>query len=152
MSVDPHRARLISSAAAHRAAPRRDAVAGAIRAQITGGQLTAGMMLPSTRELAAEFDVSVFTVNQAMKLLADEGLIQGHERANRCVAGAPERTLGARPRLLRAERESITAQLEQITAQLAELLDRLDRTAGLAASAPGPPPLAPEPIDWEDFD
>src|ERR1700756_126770 len=47
-----------------------------LRDRITSGQWPPGSPLPSQRELADEFGVSVMTLRQALQLLADEGLIE----------------------------------------------------------------------------
>lgn len=60
-----------------------------IRNQIAAGVLRDGQALPSTRELAAEWDVSVFTINEAMKDLIKEGLVVTKARAGRFV-NAPD--------------------------------------------------------------
>ena len=46
-----------------------------LRDRIIGGQWPAGSSLPSQRELADEFGVSMMTLRQALQLLADEGLV-----------------------------------------------------------------------------
>lgn len=60
-------------------------VARNIRNDIEAGILRDGDVLPSTRELAARWGVSVFTISEAMKLLAAEGLIVSKDRAKRVV-------------------------------------------------------------------
>lgn len=60
-------------------------VARHIRNEIEAGVLRDGQVLPSTRELAAQWDTSVFTISEAMKLLADEGLIESKSRSKRVV-------------------------------------------------------------------
>ncbi|MBN1170559.1 MAG: GntR family transcriptional regulator [Micromonosporaceae bacterium] len=60
-------------------------VARNIRNDIEAGVLRDGDALPSTRELAQTWGVSVFTINEAMKLLADEGLIVSKSRSKRVV-------------------------------------------------------------------
>jgi DNA-binding transcriptional regulator YhcF (GntR family) len=66
-------------------------VARNIRNEIDSGTLRHGEVLPSTRELAARWDVSVFTINEAMKLLAADGLIISQARSKR-VVHAPGQT------------------------------------------------------------
>lgn len=60
-----------------------------IRNQIAAGVLRDGQALPSTRELADEWGVSVFTINEAMKDLIKEGLVVSKARAGRFV-NAPD--------------------------------------------------------------
>jgi DNA-binding transcriptional regulator YhcF (GntR family) len=64
-------------------------VARNIRNDIAAGVLRDGQPLPTTRELAEQWGVSVFTITEAMKLLANEGLIVTKPRAGR-VINAPE--------------------------------------------------------------
>lgn len=54
-------------------------VADAIRSQITEGLLRPGDKLPSNRALAAEHDVSMGTVNQAMIVLKTERYVEGRQ-------------------------------------------------------------------------
>ena len=63
----------------------QDRIARDFRTQIEAGMLTDGEALPPTRALAERLGVSVFTVNQAMKALADEGLIENQSRSRRIV-------------------------------------------------------------------
>jgi len=71
-------------------------VARTIRNEIEAGILRDGDVLPSTRELAAHWGVSVFTVAEAMKLLVQENLIITKARSKRIVH-AP--TAAPRPRM-----------------------------------------------------
>jgi DNA-binding transcriptional regulator YhcF (GntR family)/predicted kinase len=64
-------------------------VARHIRNDIEAGVLRDGETLKSTRELASQWDVSVFTITEAMKILAAEGLIENKSRSKRVVR-APE--------------------------------------------------------------
>ena len=63
----------------------RNQVARNIRAAIDAGGLRHGQVLPTTRELAEEWDVSVFTITEAMKELTADGLIVTKSRSNRVV-------------------------------------------------------------------
>lgn len=56
-----------------------------VRTQIEAGVLRDGESLPSTRELAAKWETSVFTVSEALKVLAEEGLIENVSRSRRVV-------------------------------------------------------------------
>uniref|UniRef100_UPI003F4944CB GntR family transcriptional regulator n=1 Tax=Amycolatopsis sp. CA-082387 TaxID=3239918 RepID=UPI003F4944CB len=60
-------------------------VARHLRNAITAGKYRHGDRLPSTRELAQEWDVSVFTINEAMGVLSKEGLIVSRPRTGRVV-------------------------------------------------------------------
>jgi DNA-binding transcriptional regulator YhcF (GntR family)/predicted kinase len=67
-------------------------VARNLRNDIESGVLRHGEALPSTRELAKQWDVSVFTITEAMKVLAEEGLVVSQSRSKR-VVNAPDQTL-----------------------------------------------------------
>jgi DNA-binding transcriptional regulator YhcF (GntR family) len=69
--------------------PLHQQVARHIRNDIAAGRLRHGQRLPSSRDLAKEWDVSVFTINEAMDLLIKEGLVISKPRAARTV-NAPE--------------------------------------------------------------
>lgn len=60
-------------------------IARTIRNEIEAGRLRHGQQLPSTRELAAQFGVSVDPVARAMTELANEGLVINRDRAGRIV-------------------------------------------------------------------
>jgi DNA-binding transcriptional regulator YhcF (GntR family) len=56
-----------------------------VRASIEAGQLRDGEALPSTRELAAQWGVSVYTVSGAMQTLSEQGLVDNVSRSKRVV-------------------------------------------------------------------
>lgn len=68
-----------------RAESRTRQVARNIRTAIEAGVLKDGHVLPSTRELADEWKVSVFTISEAMKILMEEGLVVSKSRSKRVV-------------------------------------------------------------------
>ncbi|NUT91244.1 MAG: GntR family transcriptional regulator [Saccharothrix sp.] len=64
-------------------------VARNIRNQIAAGVLRHGQPLPSTRDLAEQWNVSTFTIDKAMQILATEGAVVSKPRAGR-VINAPD--------------------------------------------------------------
>ncbi|MGC5053577.1 GntR family transcriptional regulator [Micromonospora sp. DT48] len=66
-------------------------VARNLRNDIESGALRHGEALPTTRELAEQWGVSVFTITEAMRLLAAEGLVVSKSRSKR-VVNAPEQS------------------------------------------------------------
>lgn len=64
-------------------------IAQAIRNDICAGRLQHGRQLPSTRDLAAEWQTSVATINRAMSILAEEGLVLNKARSSRIVSYQP---------------------------------------------------------------
>lgn len=79
-----------------RSEPLHQQVARQIRNDIEAGVLRDGQRLPSTRELAEEWDVSGYTVNEAMDLLIKEGLVLSKSRAGR-VVNAPDQAQRREP-------------------------------------------------------
>lgn len=67
-------------------------VARNIRNQIEAGELRDGERLPSTREMAEEWGVSTFTINDAMKVLIQEGLVISKARSGRVVHAPGQKT------------------------------------------------------------
>src|SRR6185369_1757510 len=72
----------------------------AIGAAIRSKMLTAGEPLPSVREMSALQDVPVATLQHALAVLADEGLIVLHQGRTAVVAGdaVADRRSGRAPR------------------------------------------------------
>ncbi|WP_139317633.1 winged helix-turn-helix domain-containing protein, partial [Pseudonocardia sp. Ae150A_Ps1] len=60
-------------------------IARHIANDISAGRLINGATLPSTKVLASEWGVSPFTISEAMKLLAEDGLIVNEPRSRRTV-------------------------------------------------------------------
>jgi DNA-binding transcriptional regulator YhcF (GntR family)/predicted kinase len=85
------RPRLVRSESLHQQVARN------IRNDIEAGVLRDGDALPSTRDLAEQWGVSVFTITEAMKLLAKEGLVVSKSRSKRIVRIDGERTKKIRP-------------------------------------------------------
>ena len=69
--------------------PLHDQIARHIRTQIEAGVLRDREALPSTRELAEQWGVSVFTANEAMRTLTTEGVVVSKSRSGRVVQLSP---------------------------------------------------------------
>ncbi|WP_280410125.1 GntR family transcriptional regulator [Nocardia brasiliensis] len=69
-------------------------IALAIRNDIESGRLRDGERLPSTRDLAREWQASQRTINRAMETLAAEGYVTSHDRSGRIVTTPTALTLG----------------------------------------------------------
>jgi GntR family transcriptional regulator/MocR family aminotransferase len=76
-------------------------LAGAIRAAIIDGRLTAGTTLPATRLLAGDLGISRGVVVEAYQRSADEGLVNGRP-------GTGTRVSGLAPRTVPPKRESVS--------------------------------------------
>jgi predicted kinase len=69
-------------------------IAQTIRNDIQSGRLAHGRQLPGTRSLAQTWNTSVATINRAMAILAEEGLVVNRARSSRIVhnpGGAAEK-------------------------------------------------------------
>ncbi|MFI9449211.1 AAA family ATPase [Amycolatopsis sp. NPDC052450] len=72
-----------------RSEPLAQQIARNIENDISAGRLRHGQRLRSSRDLAQEWDVSVFTINEAMDILGKKGLVESKPRAARTV-NAPD--------------------------------------------------------------
>jgi creatinine amidohydrolase len=77
-----------------RAKPLHLQIAERIRADIEAGALRDGSALPSTRELATRWGVSVFTIAEAMQVLSGEGLVTSKSRSKRIVTAPQQASRG----------------------------------------------------------
>jgi GntR family transcriptional regulator len=74
---------------AERAPPRYRRLAEALRADIAGGRLGPGAALPTERELCAIHGVSRHTAREALRILAEDGLIERRQGAGSVVSALP---------------------------------------------------------------
>ncbi len=74
---------------AERPPPRYRRLADALRAAIASGRLGVGDLLPTEMELCARHGVSRHTAREALRLLADEGLIERRQGAGSVVSATP---------------------------------------------------------------
>jgi GntR family transcriptional regulator len=82
--------------------------------RIASGQWPAGRPLPSQQQLAAQFEVSVMTLRQALQLLADDGLIQTRHGAGTYVTARYAYDLGG----LHSFAADLSAQDADVTTEL----------------------------------
>jgi DNA-binding transcriptional regulator YhcF (GntR family) len=85
--------------------PPYQQVANALRAAILTRTLQPGDKLPSGPELAKRYGVARMTVQQAIRILRDEGLIVSRQGSGVYVRERTERPVGLRPHLERAFEE-----------------------------------------------
>jgi GntR family transcriptional regulator len=95
-----------------------------LRERITSGRWPPGTPLPSQRELAGQFGVSIMTLRQALRLLTDDGLIETRHGSGTYVTTRYSYDLGH----LRSFASELGAQGAAITTRL------------LAAGTVTPPP------------
>jgi DNA-binding transcriptional regulator YhcF (GntR family) len=77
-------------------------VANAVRAAILTKAFKPGEKIPSGTELAKQYGVARMTVQQALRVLKDEGLIQSRQGSGVYVRERTERPIGLRPHIERA--------------------------------------------------
>src|SRR5215207_6346584 len=77
-------------------------VASALRAAIVSRTFKAGDKLPSLNELSERYGVARMTVQQAMRVLRDEGLIVSRQGSVVFVRERTERPVGLRPHIEQA--------------------------------------------------
>jgi GntR family transcriptional regulator len=94
--------------------PKYLRIHGNLRERITSGQWRPGSPLPSQRELADDFGVSIMTLRQALQLLTDEGLIEPRHGSGTYVAAHYAYDLGH----LRSFADDLAAQGAEITTRL----------------------------------
>src|SRR5215207_416380 len=82
--------------------PPYQQVANALRAAITARTFKAGDKLPSLNELSERYGVARMTVQQAMRVLRDEGLIVSRQGSGVFVRERTERPVGLRPHIEQA--------------------------------------------------
>ncbi|RBM19400.1 GntR family transcriptional regulator [Prauserella sp. PE36] len=85
--------------------PPYQQVANALRAAILTRKLGPGDKLPSGPQLADRYGVARMTVQQAIRLLRDEGLVVSRQGSGVFVRERTERPVGLRPHLERAFEE-----------------------------------------------
>ncbi len=77
-------------------------IANAVRAAILTRTFAPGEQLPSGSELAKRYGVARMTVQQALRLLREEGLIVSRQGSGVFVRERAERSIGLRPHIERA--------------------------------------------------
>src|SRR5215204_2198974 len=82
--------------------PPYQQVANAIRAAIAARTFKPGDKLPSLNELSERYGVARMTVQQAMRVLRDEGLIVSRQGSGVFVRERTERPVGLRPHIEQA--------------------------------------------------
>lgn len=103
-----------------------------LRREIRDGVIKPGNKVGSVRELASRFNISPTTVQKALGVLRDEGLLTTTGRGN--YARDPKQVAEAGKPGNGAALSEVLRQLEHVTSQLSELRGRVER---LEASRPG---------------
>ncbi len=75
--------------------PPYQRIAADLRRRITGGELAPGDRLPSTRQIARDWNVALATATKVLALLHAEGLVTAQPRVGTVVAGGPVAATGS---------------------------------------------------------
>ncbi|MEV4266644.1 GntR family transcriptional regulator [Kribbella sp. NPDC049584] len=108
-------------------------VANTLRAAILTQRFNAGEKLPSQNDLATQFGVARMTIQQALRLLRDEGLIVSRAGSGVYVRDRADQAVGLRPSIERAfEHARVTIDFAGLTGEtllgaLEEPVDRIRR-------------------------
>lgn len=106
-------------------------VANDLRAAILTRKFTPGEKLPSGADLAKRYGIARMTVQQALRILKDEGLIVSRQGSGVFVRARTERPVGLRPHIERAfEADRVTLDFagfsgETLAGALSEPLDKI---------------------------
>jgi len=134
--------------------PPYQQVARDLRAAILTKRFEPGEKLPSGPELAKHYGVARMTVQQAIRLLRDEGLVVSRQGSGVFVRARTEKPVGLRPHVERAfEASQVTIDFagfagETLAGALAEPLDKI-RAGRLAPQSIRIRALVPDPtVAW----
>ncbi|MFF0631295.1 GntR family transcriptional regulator [Nocardia sp. NPDC004151] len=105
------------------ASPRKyQAIADDLRDKIVAGTYAVGSQLPTKAELMTQYDVALNTVDRALDVLRDLGLIESQQGVGTFV-----RTANA------GQKADLTARVAHLEAQVSELYELIK---GMAAKGP----------------
>lgn len=96
-------------------------IANVLRSEIVSGRYKAEDKLPSAKELADRFNVSGQTINNAIRVLREEGRLFTTQRGTFVRAGGPTDEPPS------ADFLAVTEQLDSITETISDLRERLAR-------------------------
>ena len=114
-------------------------VAEDLRASIAAGDFQPGEKLPSGRDLARRYGVALMTMQRALGLLRDEGLVASYQGRGVFVR-SPDSDAATPPSAeFNAIMEEITALREAMEESNRRLEDRLSRLEQAAQKSAGPP-------------
>jgi GntR family transcriptional regulator len=112
-------------------------VADDLRREIVRGKFTPGQKLPSGRKLASQYGVAPMTINHAMAVLRDEGIVISYQGRGVFVANGSGSAEQEQPRQWRDPAiEVLRTDLDQLT----ERVSRLERQAPRARPRDNTPP------------
>jgi DNA-binding FadR family transcriptional regulator len=102
-------------------------LADQLRTEIDQGKFSPGDQLPSYRELAATRNISVGTVREAVRLLAQDGRVEIRPGSGAYVQAVDRTTAEEQLRAARAELADVRNQLKTLATGLTDAERRLGR-------------------------
>jgi DNA-binding GntR family transcriptional regulator len=120
-------------------------VADDLRTAIASGELAAGQRLPSNRDLAEHYGIAPMTVQSAVRVLREEGLVVAQQGRGTFVHDDAQARALERAQHPAGDVSAITAELRSIQDTLQGLDDRLSQLEQqVSGAAPEPPGRAPQ--------
>lgn len=98
-------------------------IADDLRAQIRGGSLAPGTPLPSTTQLAEQYDASLSLVKEAVRVLRAEGLVVGQQGKGVFVRDSGETAVDEIAEL-RSAVQDLSVRLARVEEQLSTSTER----------------------------
>ena len=117
-------------------------LAAELREAIEAGEYSPGDRLPSTRALAHDYGIAPTTVQHALRILREEGLVVAQPGRAAFVQDPKHRVDSDEPRTLdeaKARIASLEAQLDEAISDLARANELLDATDRIDLDTPSPP-------------
>jgi DNA-binding transcriptional regulator YhcF (GntR family) len=128
----------VTSAEISKDDPRTESeqAADILRQEIANGSIPPGAHVGSVRDLATRFKISGMTVQRALAILREDGLITTTARGS--YARDPEQATEPREASAGVDLPEVLRQLEHLTSQVSDLRDRVERLEALGErSGPG---------------
>jgi DNA-binding GntR family transcriptional regulator len=114
-------------------------VAEDLRASIAAGEFQPGEKLPSGRDLSRRYSVALMTMQRAIALLRDEGLVASYQGRGVFVR-SPESDAAAPPsaefNAIMGEITALREAMEEANRRIEDRLSRLEQTAQKSAGPP----------------
>ena len=101
-------------------------IADIIRKDIIGGKYPSGSQLPTVRQLAFEASVNPNTMQRALLLLEEEGLLYSRGTVGRFVTEDTEALIGARQRMIRASIDALVDGARELGLSSEELVQYIN--------------------------
>ncbi|WP_146214544.1 winged helix-turn-helix domain-containing protein [Streptomyces sp. ICBB 8177] len=112
--------------------PESEQAADILRQEILGGRLKPGGKLGSIRDLSTRFKISGMTVQRALAVLREDGLIVTTSRGSYVRDPQSPADSGT---VAGADPSEVLRQLEHLTSQVSDLRSRLERLEALESGS-----------------